>query len=94
MRRIRSALRVRRERPRNRLAAEQRDEIAALQLIELHAVPCQPGPDCRISCAGGGSHSRRQLLANAAIAARDYPREPSSPLSDRPSVHLLGGGIS
>jgi hypothetical protein len=29
--------------------AEQRDERAPLQLIELHSVPCQPGPRCRIS---------------------------------------------
>src|SRR5262252_2627553 len=42
-------LRPRRERPRGRRAAEQRDELAPFQLIELHSVPCQPGPDCRIS---------------------------------------------
>ncbi len=41
-------LRARRERPRRR-AAEQRDELAPFQLIELHSVPRQPGPDCRIS---------------------------------------------
>jgi hypothetical protein len=47
---MRSALlRPRRERPRNRRAAEQRDELATLQLVELHSVPRQPGPDCRIS---------------------------------------------
>src|SRR5262249_50830527 len=34
-------LRARRERPRGRCAAEQRDELAAPQLIELHAVPSQ-----------------------------------------------------
>src|SRR5262245_18783022 len=32
----------RRERPSSRRAAEQRDELAAFQLIELHSVPCQP----------------------------------------------------
>jgi len=32
-----------------RRAAEQRDELAPLQLIELHSVPYQPGPDRRIS---------------------------------------------
>src|SRR5262249_25567132 len=32
-------LRARRERPRGRRAAEQRDEITASQLIELHSVP-------------------------------------------------------
>ncbi len=41
-------LRARCERPRDR-AAEQRDERAPFQLIELHSVPCQPGPDCRDS---------------------------------------------
>jgi hypothetical protein len=29
-----------RERPRRRRAAEQRDEFASFQLIELHSVPC------------------------------------------------------
>jgi hypothetical protein len=29
-------------RPRNCRAAEQRDELAPFQLIELHSVPCQP----------------------------------------------------
>jgi hypothetical protein len=32
-------LRARRERPRNCRAAEQRDEFAPLQLIELHSIP-------------------------------------------------------
>src|SRR6516165_2793418 len=32
-------LRARRERPHSRRAAEQRDEIAAFQLIELHSIP-------------------------------------------------------
>ena len=36
-------LRARRERPRRRRAAEERDEIASPQLIELHSVPSQ-GP--------------------------------------------------
>jgi hypothetical protein len=27
---------------------EQRNEIASSQLVELHSVPRQPGPDCRI----------------------------------------------
>jgi hypothetical protein len=35
----------RRERPR-RHDAEQRNKLAASQLVELHS---QPGPDCRIS---------------------------------------------
>ena len=41
-------LRARRDRPRSR-AAEQRDELAAFQLIELHLVPHDPGAHNRIS---------------------------------------------
>jgi hypothetical protein len=37
---------ARRERPRRRAAAEQRDECAPFQLIEEHSVPVRPGPDC------------------------------------------------
>ena len=40
-------LRARRERPCHR-AAEQRDELAALQLIELHPVTARLGYDRRI----------------------------------------------
>jgi hypothetical protein len=40
---------VTRERPCRRRAAQKRDELAASQLVELHSVPRQPGPDCRIS---------------------------------------------
>jgi hypothetical protein len=36
-------LRARREWPRNRRAAEQRDEIAALRLIKLHSIPASQG---------------------------------------------------
>jgi hypothetical protein len=35
-------LRARRARPRRRRAAEQRDEIAAPQLIEVHSISRQP----------------------------------------------------
>jgi hypothetical protein len=44
--RHRRLLRPRRERQRRR-AAEQRDELASFQLIELHRVTCQRGPNCR-----------------------------------------------
>ena len=37
--RHRRLLRARRQRPRGRRAAEQRDELASFQLIELHPVP-------------------------------------------------------
>jgi hypothetical protein len=36
-------LRPTRERPRRRRAAEQRDEVASFQLIELHSVPGSQG---------------------------------------------------
>jgi hypothetical protein len=36
-------LRARRERPRRRGAAEQRDEIATVQLIEWHSAPASQG---------------------------------------------------
>src|SRR6516165_12147710 len=36
-------LRARRERPRGRPAAEQRDEFAPFQLIQLHPVPASQG---------------------------------------------------
>src|SRR2546422_10606210 len=39
--RHRALLRARRQRPRRRRSAEQRDELATFQLIELHSVPCQ-----------------------------------------------------
>ena len=47
--RHRRLLCARRERPRGRRAAEQRDEIAPFQLIEVHSVPVNQGPSCRIS---------------------------------------------
>src|SRR5262245_6429940 len=47
--RHRRLLRTCRERPSSGRAAEQRDELAPFQLVELHSVPSQPGPDCRIS---------------------------------------------
>jgi hypothetical protein len=36
-------LRARRERPRRRRTAEERDEVAPFQLIELHSVPARQG---------------------------------------------------
>src|SRR5262249_10292126 len=39
--RHRRLLRARRERPCCRRTAEQRNELAAFQMIELHSVPCQ-----------------------------------------------------
>jgi hypothetical protein len=45
-------LRTRRQRPRRR-AAEQRDELAASQLIELHLVPVSQGRITRYRTGGG-----------------------------------------
>jgi hypothetical protein len=45
-------LRARRERPRGCRAAEQGDEIASLQLIELHSVPHSQGRLQDIELAG------------------------------------------
>src|SRR5262249_14574150 len=42
----RGEYRARRERPRRRHTAEQREELAAFQLVEVHSVPRQPEP-CR-----------------------------------------------
>src|SRR6266516_1053220 len=47
--RHRRLLRARCEWPPGRRAAKEHDEVASSELIELHSVPCQPGPDCRIS---------------------------------------------
>jgi len=41
--RVTGLLRARRERPRNRRAAEKRDELASFQLIELHSIPAGQG---------------------------------------------------
>ena len=41
--RHRRLLRARRQRPRGRRAAEQRDELASFQLIELHSIRASQG---------------------------------------------------
>jgi hypothetical protein len=41
--RHRRLLRARRQRPHSRSAAQERDEVAALQLIELHSIPASQG---------------------------------------------------
>jgi hypothetical protein len=80
-------LRTRRERPRERRAAEKRDEVAPFQLIELHFDPGQPGPNCSIP-DWRGSVRRPQasrvalILPHSAIAPRcqKYAVDPSPTL--------------
>src|SRR5262249_10678461 len=47
------ALRARRERP-SYGRAEKGENLTSSQLIELHSVPSQPRPDCRINRIGNG----------------------------------------
>src|SRR5262249_56711910 len=56
----RPLLRARRKRPRRCCAAAERDELAPPQSIELHSVPRQPGPDCRISDWRGSVRRQRR----------------------------------
>jgi hypothetical protein len=49
-------LRTRLERPSSRRAAEQRDEIAAFELIELHSIPASQG---RIADSEGAANNQR-----------------------------------
>src|SRR5262245_30099463 len=61
-RQLRRLLRARREGPCRRCAREQRDELAPLQLIELHLIPRSIGTaHSRISGSRGSSHSRRTV---------------------------------
>ena len=48
-----SLLRSCSERPCHRRGAQQRDELAPFQLIELHPISRQPAPNCRISNSRG-----------------------------------------
>src|ERR1700730_14364373 len=69
-------LRTRHERPRNRRAPEQRDELAPFQLIELHSVPCQPGPDYRISnWRGSVSGYQSDFATNRRLAKLPKPSQ-------------------
>src|SRR5262245_10122936 len=68
----RRLLRGRRERPRDSRAAEQRDKLAASQLIELHSVPCQPIAGYRIG---------RDQSAGIGALARLPPSSPGATLA-------------
>src|SRR5262249_37855359 len=81
--RHRRLLRMHRERPRGCSAAEQRDELAPFQLIEGHSVPCQPGPNYRISNL---QWSVRSEFTTCHPSARVTPREQSLTAAVQPSV--------
>jgi len=92
-RQFRLTLRTCRQRPRGcHHAPEQRDEVAWFQLIELHSVPHQPGPDAGYQIGGDRSAGVRtsaqrtvagwvsdaQVPRNHAII-RKYSLFPASP---------------
>jgi len=64
-------LRSRRERPRSRRAAEQREEIAPFQLIELHPVPASQGQIAGYrngdDQSAGRWEARREAIAPAEV---------------------------
>src|SRR5262245_13911723 len=68
-------LRARRERPRGCRAAEQRDERAAFQLVELHSTPVQPGRLCRISNGQASVSGCWNGFATAASMVEHRPRK-------------------
>jgi hypothetical protein len=51
-------LRPRRERPRGRRAAEERDELPSLQLIEVHPIPHRGGTVFRKNIEAAGISQR------------------------------------
>jgi hypothetical protein len=61
-----------------RCAAEQRDELASLQFIELHSVPCQP--NCRISNWRGSVRGYQAVLATSLALTSQMPQKSASPL--------------
>jgi hypothetical protein len=61
------------ERPRDCGAAEERDELAPSQLIELHPVPYQPGPDRRNMLSQGVSEAvHKECRADVTPSGRCY----------------------
>src|SRR5215831_4951439 len=75
---------MRRERPRDSRAAEQRDELAPVQLIELHSVPLSARAGCRISnwqrlVGGYPSHFTTAptfgVSSGSKSVIRPYPRD-------------------
>src|SRR5215470_7482980 len=65
-------LRPRRERPRGRRAAEQRDEVAPFYLIEWHSIPHQPGPNTRISNWPGSVRGYSGRFARNIVPTRGW----------------------
>ena len=65
-------LRARRERPRRRRAAEKRDELASLQLIELHSAspPAKVGlQDIELAMVSQGRAGALKARARTPISA-------------------------
>ena len=78
----RRLLRARRERPRRRRAAEQRDEIAAFQLVELHSISAsQP----RMQDIESAMVSQERIYDLSSVATAT-PRGQSSTAAVQPSV--------
>jgi hypothetical protein len=63
----RALLCICRERPCKR-AAQQRDEVAAVRLIELHSIPCQLGPNGSFTRLEAGSQPLREWFCNRRAA--------------------------
>jgi len=78
----RRLLRARRERPRRRRAAEQRDEIAAFQLVELHSISASQR---RMQDIESAMVSQERIYDLSSVATAT-PRGQSSTAAVQPSV--------
>src|SRR5215831_855719 len=81
-------LRASRERPRRRRAAEQRDELAAFQSIELHSIPASQGRIAGYRISNGQSAGIRSR-AGPELGRDDERRE----LAAGPWPRKVRGGI-
>src|SRR6516225_1360600 len=85
--RHRRLLRERHQRPGGCCSAEQRDELAPFQLIELHSVPCQPGPDCsRLVEALAATRPARRRVSRVGGKKADRPPSTKAEVEDGKSV--------
>src|SRR5262249_18470375 len=72
-RQLRRLLRARREGPRSR-AADERDDVAPFQLIELHSVPASKGRITGYRIAEDQSGCNETILRPVSRALKDYAR--------------------